>query len=165
MVELYVRRFSLRMSQQNIKELVDRYMTVSFSVTGIARSLVKEQMGSELTSDQYYTLRYMNQVDSCTSSELAEVFDVKKSAITAMITRMWEKGLIKRTRDEDDRRVVYLTLTDQGKKVFLETEERIYMLVESFITQFEQAEIKQFIETYEKLHQVLLEKKENKVEK
>lgn len=152
------------MSSNNIKDLVDRYIEVSFSVNKKAESLVKEQIGSDLTNDQHYTLRYMNRVGTCTSSELAEVFNVKKSAITAIINRMWEKGLIQRTRDENDRRVVYLTLTDKGKELFRQTEQRVHNLVESLITRFDSKEIQQFIETFEKLNQVLLENKDDKVE-
>ncbi|WP_257348973.1 MarR family winged helix-turn-helix transcriptional regulator [Pseudalkalibacillus decolorationis] len=149
------------MSKKNIKELVDRYIAVSFSVTKQAESLIRKQIGSDLTSDQHYTLRYINQVDTCTSSELAEVFDVKKSAITAIINRLFEKGLIKRTRDENDRRVVYLTLTEKGQTLFSETEQRVHKLVESFITKFDEQEIKQFIDTYEKLNDVLLDVQKN----
>ncbi|QOR66141.1 MarR family transcriptional regulator [Cytobacillus suaedae] len=148
------------MTVNNIKELVDRYIEVSFSVNSKAECLVKEQISSDLTNDQHYTLRYMHKVGTCTSSELAEVFNVKKSAITAMINRMWEKGFIERTRDENDRRVVYLTLTDKGNELFLKTEQRIHKLVESLITKFEQAEIEQFIHTFEKLNQLLQESTE-----
>lgn len=143
------------MSDSNITQLVDRYLAVSFSVEKKAETLVKEQIGNDLTSEQYYILRYINKMESCTSTRLAEVFDVKKSAITAIITRMWEKGLVQRTRDENDRRVVYLSLTEKGKVLFDMTEERIYKLVESFITKFEQEEIKQFIETFERLNEIL----------
>lgn len=145
------------MSDKNIQELVDRYITISFSVNKKAESLVKEQISSDLTSDQHYMLRYINKAGTCTSSELAEVFEVKKSAITAIINRMWEKGLIKRTRDENDRRVVYLTLTEKGIDLFEQTEDRIHKLVESIINRFDEIEIKQFLDTYEKLNQVLME--------
>jgi DNA-binding MarR family transcriptional regulator len=152
------------MTEENIKELVDRYIAVSFSVYKSGEMLIQDQIKSDLTNDQHYVLRYINKVSSCTSSELAEVFMVKKSAITAIITRMWEKGLIKRTRDVNDRRVVYLTLTDAGQELFNKTEERIQSLVESFINQFDQKEIKQFIETYEKLNQLLKESTIHKLE-
>lgn len=151
------------MCKKSIQELVDQYISLSFSVNKIAETMVKAEIGSDLTNDQHYTLRYINKVGTCTSSELAEVFDVKKSAITAIITRMWEKGLIQRTRDENDRRVVYLTLTEKGNDLFLQTEERIHSLVESFITRFDQSEIIQFLKTYEKLNNILLEGK-SKVE-
>ncbi|MBT2759630.1 MarR family transcriptional regulator [Mesobacillus foraminis] len=154
------------MKEKHIAELVDRYISVSFSVTKKAEALIKEQIGNDgdLTNDQHYTLRYMHRAGSCTSSELAEVFEVKKSAITAIINRMWEKGLIQRTRDENDRRVVYLTLTDKGKELYLKTEERITRLVESFITSFDQEEIEQFIKTYEKLNEILIKSKNSQGE-
>ncbi|HLO12753.1 MAG TPA: MarR family transcriptional regulator [Pseudoneobacillus sp.] len=148
------------MSIENIKDLVDRYISVSLSVEKKGGALVKDQIGSDLTNDQHFTLRYINQVGTCTSSELAEVFDVQKSAITAIIQRMWEKGLIERTRDEKDRRVVYLTLTAKGKELYLKAEERIHSLVESLITKFDQSEITQFIETFEKLNQLLIDYKQ-----
>jgi DNA-binding MarR family transcriptional regulator len=144
------------MAETNIKDLVDRYIAVSQSVEKKAAGLVKDQIGSDLTNDQHYTLRYMNQVGTCTSSELADVFDVQKSAITAIIQRLWEKGLIERTRDEKDRRVVYLTLTDKGKELYSQCDERIHNLVKGLITQFEHHEITQFINTFEKLNQILI---------
>ncbi|WP_409299102.1 MarR family winged helix-turn-helix transcriptional regulator [Peribacillus sp. SCS-26] len=149
------------MSHKNIKELADRYILTSFSVTKTGESLLKCQMGDEVTSDQHYMLRYIYKSRECTSTELAEVFEVKKSAITAIINRLWEKGLIERTRDEKDRRVVYLSLTEKGEAMYLEAEERIYRLVESLISRFEQEEIEQFLETYEKLNTVLLDIKDN----
>jgi DNA-binding MarR family transcriptional regulator len=151
------------MNGTSIKDLVDRYIHVSFSVNKVAEGMVKEEIGSNLTNDQHYTLRYINKVGSCTSSELAEVFDVKKSAITAIITRLWEKGLIQRTRDENDRRLVYLALTEKGNELFQKTEERIHALVESIITKFDQEEIVQFLKTYDKLNDILTERK-NRVE-
>ncbi|MBM7692672.1 DNA-binding MarR family transcriptional regulator [Peribacillus deserti] len=152
------------MSQEHIKELVDRYISLSFSVAKKGENLVKCQIGDDLTNDQHYTLRYIHQVSECTSTELAEVFEVKKSAITAIINRLWEKGLIQRTRDQKDRRVVYLTLTDKGNILFRKTENRIHKLVESLINKFEQEEIEKFLKTYEKLNQVLTESKDYKME-
>lgn len=143
------------MHEELVRELIDRYIAVTFSVTRKADSLVKAEIGSDLTNDQQYTLRYINRVKECTSSELADIFDVKKSAITAIINRLWKKGLIKRTRDEQDRRVVYLTLTEEGESLFLQTEKRVQALVGSIINQLDIKEIESFIETYEKLNKVL----------
>ena len=151
------------MTKTNIKELVDLYLDVSFSVNTIAESLVKEQIGSDLTNDQHYTLRYINKVGSCTSTELADIFEVKKSAITAIINRIFEKGLIDRTRDENDRRLVYLTLSDKGNELFSKTEERVHKLVESIIGEFSEEEIVQFLKTYGKLNGILQQIKNNKV--
>lgn len=145
------------MKKEHIQELIDRYVYLSFSVTKKAESLITEQLGAELTYDQQYMLRYIKNAHQCTSTELAEVFDVKKSAITAIINRLAEKGLIERTRDEDDRRVVYLTLSKDGEDLFQRTEERVHCTVEKIIRKFEPEEIQNFLETYNKLENVLTE--------
>ncbi|WHY88299.1 MarR family transcriptional regulator [Neobacillus novalis] len=151
------------MTNQIIQELIDRYVTVSFQVHKKAESLIKGKIGDDLTNDQHYILRYISQSRECTSSELADAFEVNKSAITAIINRMADKGLIKRTRDENDRRVVYLTLTDEGNILYQNCQEKIQFLVESIITQFEESEIKNFINTYEKLAQILDKKKKEEL--
>ncbi|WP_053366366.1 MarR family winged helix-turn-helix transcriptional regulator [Bacillus sp. FJAT-27245] len=143
------------MGKQAIQELIDRYIAVSFTVDKKGETMIKEQIGSDLTNDQHYVLRYIRKNGDCTSTELADVFGVNKSAITAIITRLTDKGLVKRTRDEGDRRIVYLALTEEGIDLFEKTEQRIHALVETIITKFEQEEITAFIATYEKLAGIL----------
>ena len=148
------------MNENVIQELIDRYVALSFQVHKRAESLIKCELRDELTNDQHYILGYIHQAGQVTSSELAEVFQVNKSAITAIINRMVDRDLIQRIRDENDRRVVYLSLTSEGNKLFLEAQERVKRLVESIITQFEEQEITSFLNTYEKLAQILINKKE-----
>jgi DNA-binding MarR family transcriptional regulator len=150
------------MDKDKLQELINRYIRVSFSVTKKAELLIKDEIGDDLTYDQHYTLRYIKQRNNCTSSELADVFSVNKSAITAIITRLADKGLIERTRDATDRRVVYLALTDNGHALFNQCEQRVQTLVEGLITKFNDNEIKNFIETYEKLETLLNNIKEDR---
>ncbi|WP_066401094.1 MarR family winged helix-turn-helix transcriptional regulator [Neobacillus mesonae] len=146
-----------------IQELINRYISISFQVHKKAESLIKCQIGNDLTNDQHYILRYIHQAGSCTSTELAEVFEVNKSAITAIINRMADRNLIERTRDENDRRVVYLTLTEEGIELYQKAQEKIRLLVESIITQFEEPEITAFINTYDKLAEILNNKKKEEL--
>lgn len=152
------------MKQNNIQELINRYVAVSFTVNKKAESLIKAQIGDELTNDQHYILRYIYRSGECTSTELADAFEVNKSAITAIINRMVDREWIKRTRDESDRRVVYLTLTDTGNKLFEKTEEKVLSLVESIITKFDEKEVQNFLQTYEKLAEILLKMKMDQLE-
>ncbi|WP_394231713.1 MarR family winged helix-turn-helix transcriptional regulator [Niallia oryzisoli] len=148
------------MDEIEIKNLVDQYIDLNYSIEKNVESLIKGQISGDLTNDQQYMLRYINKVEVCTTSELAEIFHVNKSAITAIINRLWDKGLIKRTRDEKDRRIIYLTLTNEGKEVFKQSDSRIHKLVASFITQFDQTEIEAFMKTYEKLNNIILATKD-----
>ena len=151
------------MENKTIQELIDRYVTLSFQVHKKAESLIKGQIGNELTNDQHYILRYIHQANECTSSGLADAFEVNKSAITAIINRMADRGLIQRTRDENDRRVVYLTLTEEGNALYQDCQEKVRLLVESIITQFDETEIVNFMNTYEKLASLLSNKKKEEL--
>jgi DNA-binding MarR family transcriptional regulator len=145
-----------------IQELIKRYEAVSYTVHRKAEALIKDEISCDLTNDQQHMLRVISEVRECTSSELADIFDVKKSAITAIVNRLYDRGLINRRRDGNDRRIVYLSLTDEGISLFHQTEQKIHTLVESFITKFNEQEIESFIETYEKLADILIEMKNRK---
>jgi DNA-binding MarR family transcriptional regulator len=62
-----------------------------------------------------------------TMSRLAEILDVAVSNATGIVTRMEERGLVQRRHDEADRRVVFVTSTERGRRVL---EDREFMKAE-----------------------------------
>lgn len=139
------------MNINQLQEIIQRYENVSFSVTKKAEMLIKEEISEDLTSDQHFILRYIHSKEKCTSTELAEVFHIKKSSVTAIINRLVTRELVDRERDTEDRRIVYLSLSEKGENLFKLSEEKVHQLVGSFIQKFDKEEITQFIKTYEKL--------------
>jgi len=53
-----------------------------------------------------------------TMSRLAETLDVSVASATGIIDRMEKKGVIERRRNEEDRRLVEVHVTEQGQGVF-----------------------------------------------
>jgi DNA-binding MarR family transcriptional regulator len=51
-------------------------------------------------------------------SRLAEALDVSDASATGIVDRMQKRGLLERRHDVDDRRVVLVSLTDQGSAIF-----------------------------------------------
>ncbi|WP_339173104.1 MarR family transcriptional regulator [Anoxybacillus sp. FSL W8-1294] len=147
--------------ERSIQQFIERYLSVSFLVNKRGAALMKCEL-DDITHDQYYVLRYIYKRGVCTSTELADVFAVNKSAITAMTNRLVEKGMIARGKDEDDRRIIALSLTEKGEQWLVETERKVYELVETMMTKLSHEEIEQFIQTYEKLAMILQEMEENK---
>ncbi len=147
--------------ERSIQQFIERYLSVSFLVNKRGAALMKCEL-DDITHDQYYVLRYIYKRGMCTSTELADVFAVNKSAITAMTNRLVEKGMIARGKDEDDRRIIVLSLTEKGEQWLVETERKVYELVETMMTKFSHEEIEQFIQTYEKLAMILQEMEEKK---
>jgi DNA-binding MarR family transcriptional regulator len=57
-------------------------------------------------------------------SRLAEILDVSVASTTGLIDRMEKRGLVERTRDETDRRVVLVRATPAGAGIFRDIEDR-----------------------------------------
>ncbi len=61
-----------------------------------------------------------------TMSEIADVLQLSLSSVTAIIDKLEEKNCVRRDRSEEDRRIVHVVLTGQGKK-FYDLVERSHM--------------------------------------
>jgi DNA-binding MarR family transcriptional regulator len=69
----------------------------------------------EVTSAQYVILVTLSSGGGLQSaSDLCKGMSYDAGAMTRMIDRLEEKGLLRRRRCSDDRRLVYLELTEQG---------------------------------------------------
>ena len=55
--------------------------------------------------------------DECTATQLAEVVPTDPSRISRIVTKLVDLGLLRRRRLQDDRRVVMLRLTDEGREL------------------------------------------------
>lgn len=145
------------MDKQLLKQLIERYESASFTVNRIMNAMVRERMPENITEDQLAILRYVRDRGECTSTELADFFFVGKSSITAIIKRLVDKDLIRRLTDEKDRRFTYLSLTPAGDQLVRETTDMIEELMAKYMTHFDNREATQFIETFEKLANILLQ--------
>ncbi len=67
-----------------------------------------------LTYPQFLVMIALWERDDRTVSEIGERLLLESSTLTPLLKRLEAAGLIKRTRDRDDERVVRITLTRQG---------------------------------------------------
>ncbi len=67
-----------------------------------------------LTPGQLFMLHMIMHEQPCTVSRLAEKMEVAPSAITAMLDRLETHSFVERIRDQSDRRVVRIKITDNG---------------------------------------------------
>ena len=71
---------------------------------------------SGLTSAQWLPLYKVHRCGSISVAELARDCDMDSGAMTRLLDRLEQKGLLQRTRSEQDRRVVKLALTNAGRE-------------------------------------------------
>ena len=65
-----------------------------------------------------YALHEIGNKPGITASELADKLNNTRGAASQMVKKLIEKRLVIQTRNETNRRIYHLTLTDDGKKVY-----------------------------------------------
>jgi DNA-binding MarR family transcriptional regulator len=144
------------LDRELLASIIRRYEDATYRMHRRVNALLRRCIGGEdITLDQYLVIRYLRMKGRSISSELADVFGVGKSSITAIVTRLSDKRLIERIPDVKDRRMIYLSLTEAGRKLAEVIDERMREQLSKVIKQFDRDEALRFIETYEKVAEVL----------
>jgi DNA-binding MarR family transcriptional regulator len=71
----------------------------------------------EVSFAQFHALVTLQERGSLILSELAGLLGVSAPSASSIVDRMEEHGLVHRERDAIDRRIVHVSVSDQGRKV------------------------------------------------
>jgi DNA-binding MarR family transcriptional regulator len=74
-----------------------------------------------LTPPQFYVLATIGYAGGLPFGEIGAKMMVTVSNLTGIVDRLEEKKLVSRKRDENDRRVVHVVLTEKGAKLYKST--------------------------------------------
>jgi DNA-binding MarR family transcriptional regulator len=107
-------------TEAELDELVSTVLTTSRVVVGLAARAL-EQAEIEVTLPQYRLLVLLDRHGPQTLGSLAALLAVSASNATRMCDRLVHRGLVRRETSPQDRREVWLSLCDAGKRVVDET--------------------------------------------
>jgi DNA-binding MarR family transcriptional regulator len=97
-----------------------------------------------LSSAQFIVIAQLATAETARSaSDLCKGISYDAGAMTRMIDRLESKGLIQRSRSCDDRRMVHLVLTEEGRAVFPRMREIAMTVANRFLRGFTKAEARQ----------------------
>ena len=71
----------------------------------------------DLTMAQLKVLMYVSVAEGANMGDLAHTLGVALPSVTPLVDRLVERGLVARRGDPDDRRVVMVVITDEGRKL------------------------------------------------
>ncbi|HET9076745.1 MAG TPA: MarR family transcriptional regulator [Acidimicrobiales bacterium] len=98
------------------RELVDAFLSASRALVAVAaRSLAA--CGTEITLPQYRALVVLSGRGPQRVADLAEALDVLPSTATRMCDRLAAKRLLRRNRSPQDRRIVRVGVTEEGRRL------------------------------------------------
>lgn len=95
---------------------LDQFLCFSVYATGLAFNRVYKPLLDRfgITYPQYLALAVLKSGDGQTVSELGRHLHLESNTLTPLIKRLEAAGLVTRTRDKQDERVVRLALTGAG---------------------------------------------------
>lgn len=138
-------------------EDLDKYLERLYNVFALTmRRLGKEMLECEpkVTGPQFFILQFLAKHEKSTVSTLAEEMSVKPSAITAMIDRLYKQKYVTRDRDEHDRRVVFVQISDLGKQAMQEFATKRKYILKKYLSHLEPKELESLVSIYEKISNI-----------
>ncbi|GIP18794.1 MarR family transcriptional regulator [Paenibacillus montaniterrae] len=142
-------------SDRVMAEIVERYERATFLIERRLFSKVKDALPNDMTPEQLFIIRYLMRNELVTSSELADMLCVGRSTITSICNRLVDKGVIKRIPSQEDRRVLYLALTEAGYSECEVIERAIYDIIQPYLDRIGEQKGFEFIAVLEYVAEVL----------
>lgn len=126
-----------------VTRILNAYNEISKSIN--PAQLVKV----DLTSSQIKVLMSFAEKESFAMTELSNAHSVSVSTMTSMVDRLIQNGLLKRDKDDTDRRIVRVCLAAEGKKMVRHLMSIRKKALEEFMLELNDSEIKQFLQSIE----------------
>lgn len=81
-------------------------------------NIIKRSRGDHNVKGYGRILSHLKNGRELTQSELAEELEIRPQSLTRILSEMETEGMIIRTRDKDDRRILRVAMSEKGKKDF-----------------------------------------------
>ena len=104
-----------------------------------------------LSTKELYVIEHIRNENPWRFNDFAENYRIKPSTLTGIVERLEKKGFIKRERDKEDRKAVYLYHTSKGKEIVKKHIEEDQLFFNSMLSALEKEEKKHFINLVKKI--------------
>jgi DNA-binding MarR family transcriptional regulator len=117
----------------------------------LQRAIDTQMVALDLTAMQWRPLMFLALGHGDTAAEIARVACTDTGAVTRMLDRLESKGLIRRVRSIEDRRVIKLELTEEGKLASRQIPALIQKVFDNHLAGFNEAEVDQFKDFFRRM--------------
>lgn len=116
----------------------------------------------ELSPSQIHLLFIVEALQPVNSKKLAATMRLTPGAISQLVDALGEKDYIQRENDKTDRRVSYITLSPQGKKLVVKCQRARNILLTEAMQSLDDEELEQLTHIQDKLLQDITNKETEK---
>jgi DNA-binding MarR family transcriptional regulator len=129
--------------RRGVGHLLHRVRTEMLAAVDRAMAADAQLVAMEVTSAQFIVLATLSMGEVKSASDLCKHISYDAGAMTRMIDRLEEKGLLKRSRCPNDRRLVNLELTEKGSQALPQMRRVAMGVLNRFLEGFSKAEARQ----------------------
>ena len=129
--------------RKSVGHLMNRVRTAIFAALDAELAADGDLARFEVSAAQFVVIASLAMGEADSASQLCKGISYDAGAMTRMIDRLESKGLIRRRRDADDRRLVNIELTEQGREAFPKMRQCAMGVLNRFLRGFTQNEARQ----------------------
>lgn len=125
------------------------------NVLVIEESTLRTSRFSDVTMKEMHTVEVIGSLPGATPSDISREMMVTLGTVTVSLNRLEQKGYVERTRSQQDKRVVHLSLTKKGKLLYKVHQRFHKAMVDQIIDGMTADEVAAMTKGIENLHRFL----------
>jgi len=109
-----------------------------------------------LTMPQFFVMMMVDTKGSCKMSDLAKALSLNFGTATGIVDRLVRDDYLERKRDEKDRRVVRIYLTDKGKSIIVKVQEKRWERLTSLLEKVDEKDFDDLFVIFQRILPVIV---------
>ncbi|WP_034672006.1 MarR family winged helix-turn-helix transcriptional regulator [Ectobacillus panaciterrae] len=141
-------------SKKEITRRLEYIEKITETFSRYKNKLIEEKRGEttyKITPTKYHMLKMIYKKNSCMVVDVSRELELSSGATTIILNQLEDEGLITRLRSEDDRRIVWIKLSDSGKQLVEEMIRRKNQFLSDMFSVLSEDEKNQFFHLLEKM--------------
>lgn len=136
---------------QELLSLFGNLFQERFFVAAAVRSSQEDNTPQANQRGQLRVLRLLLAKEPLTNSQIVEELDIRPSSTSVLVSKLEESGLVKKAASPKDKRVTFISLTDEGRESLANSRKLKNELSDSFFENLSDEEQQQFVVLLQKL--------------
>lgn len=139
---------------------MDTYATLNDALVNLFRDVmtleeqaIVSQEYQDITNNDMHVIQAIGLDAPKNMTAIAKLLSVTVGTLTIAMNSLVKKGYVNRERGKEDRRVVYISLSDKGRRAFQHHEEFHRQMIDAILEDLTQGETESLVRALAKLNQ------------
>jgi DNA-binding MarR family transcriptional regulator len=130
---------------------------LAISMDNIRKMMQRHQPVMSIPKSEFMMLKFISEDDAPKLSDISNKLHISNAATSQIIASLESKKLVKRTMSKEDRRIIYVSLTDKGIKTIMEAKKVMHQFMEGVVNNLGSEDSEDLIRILGKLEKLLEE--------